>query len=118
LLAEEPIVVYGDGEQTRDFTYVDNVVEANVLAVQETKASGKVLNIGCGERISLNRLIRLLEELVGAKAKVTYGPAKPGDVRHSLADIGLARRLLGYEPKIMVQEGLRRTLEAFAITNR
>src|ERR671918_1526852 len=114
LLVKEPIVVYGDGEQTRDFTYVDNVVEANLLAVQATKASGKVLNVGCGERISLNRLITLLEEFVGVKAKVTYGASKPGDVHHSLADISLARRLLGYEPKIMVQEGLRRTLEAFA----
>ena len=114
LLVKELIVVYGDGEQTRDFTYVDNVVEANLLAVQATKASGKVLNVGCGERISLNRLITLLEEFVGVKAKVTYGASKPGDVRHSLADISLARRLLGYEPKIMVQEGLRRTLEAFA----
>ena len=117
LLAKEPIVVYGDGEQTRDFTYVDNVVEANLLAVQATKASGKVLNVGCGERISLNRLITLLEEFVGVKPKVTYGASKPGDVRHSLADISLARRLLGYEPKIMVQEGLRRTLEAFARTD-
>jgi UDP-glucose 4-epimerase len=114
LLVKELIVVYGDGEQTRDFTYVDNVVEANLLAVQATKASGKVLNVGCGERISLNRLITLLEEFVGVKAKVTYGASKPGDVHHSLADISLARRLLGYEPKIMVREGLRRTLEAFA----
>jgi UDP-glucose 4-epimerase len=118
LLAKEPIVVYGDGEQTRDFTYVDNVVEANLLAVQATKATGKVLNVGCGERISLNRLITLLEKFVGVKGKVTYGPSKPGDVRHSLADISLARRLLGYEPKIMVQEGLRRTLEAFSKSDR
>jgi UDP-glucose 4-epimerase len=116
LLAKEPIVVYGDGEQTRDFTYVDNVVEANLLAVQAAKASGKVLNVGCGERISLNRLINLLEEFVGVKAEVNYAASKPGDVRHSLADIGLARRMLEYEPKIMVREGLRRTVEAFART--
>jgi UDP-glucose 4-epimerase len=113
LLAKEPIVVYGDGEQSRDFTYVDNVVEANLLAVQATQASGKVLNVGCGERISLNTLINLLEEIVGVKAEVTYTAPKPGDVRHSLADISLARRLLEYEPKIMVKEGLRRTVEAF-----
>src|SRR5919108_2884026 len=113
LLAKEPIVVYGDGEQSRDFTYVDNVVEANLLAVRATHASGKVLNVGCGERISLNTLINLLEEIVGVKAEVTYTAPKPGDVRHSLADISLARRLLEYEPKIMVKEGLRRTVEAF-----
>jgi nucleoside-diphosphate-sugar epimerase len=113
LLAEEPLVVYGDGEQSRDFTYVENVVEANLLALQATKACGKVLNVGCGERITLNTLIQLLEEIVGVKAKVSYSASKPGDVRHSLADINLARRLLEYEPKVMVKEGLRRTVEAF-----
>jgi nucleoside-diphosphate-sugar epimerase len=113
LLINEQITVYGDGEQSRDFTYVENVVDANLLALQATKACGKVLNIGCGERITLNTLIRLLEEIVGVKAKVSYSASKPGDVRHSLADINWARRLLGYEPKVMVKEGLRRTVEAF-----
>jgi len=113
LLINELITVYGDGEQSRDFTYVENVVDANLLAVQATKACGKVLNIGCGERITLNTLIQLLEEIVGVKAKVSYSASKPGDVRHSLADINLARRLLEYEPKVMAKEGLRRTVEAF-----
>ena len=113
LLINEPITVYGDGEQSRDFTYVENVVDANLLALQATKACGKVLNVGCGERITLNTLIQLLEEIVGVKAKVSYSASKPGDVRHSLADINLARRLLEYEPKVMVKEGLRRTVEAF-----
>jgi len=113
LLINELITVYGDGEQSRDFTYVENVVDANLLAVQATKACGKVLNVGCGERITLNTLIQLLEEIVGVKAKVSYSASKPGDVRHSLADINLARRLLEYEPKVMVKEGLRRTVEAF-----
>ena len=113
LLINEPITVYGDGEQSRDFTYVENVVDANLLALQATKACGKVLNVGCGERITLNTLIQLLEEIVGVKAKVSYLAPKPGDVRHSLADINLARRLLEYEPKVMVKEGLRRTVEAF-----
>ena len=113
LLINEPITVYGDGEQSRDFTYVENVVDANLLALQATKACGKVLNVGCGERITLNTLIQLLEEIVGVKAKVSYSASKPGDVRHSLADINLARRFLEYEPKIMVKEGLRRTVEAF-----
>ena len=113
LLINELITVYGDGEQSRDFTYVENVVDANLLALQATKACGKVLNVGCGERITLNALIQLLEEIVGVKAKVSYSASKPGDVRHSLADINLARRLLEYEPKVMVKEGLRRTVEAF-----
>jgi nucleoside-diphosphate-sugar epimerase len=113
LLANEPLTVYGDGEQSRDFTYVENVVEANMLALNATEACGGVYNVGCGERISLNGLIRLLEEIIGVKASLTYAEAKAGDVRHSLADITLARHRLAYEPKIMVKEGLRRTVEAF-----
>ena len=114
LLAKEPITVYGDGEQSRDFTYVENVVEANLLALRANDAPGHVCNIGCGERIDLNHLIRFLEEITGGKAEVTYGASRAGDVRHSLADITQARRLLGYEPKVMAKEGLRRTVEAFA----
>jgi nucleoside-diphosphate-sugar epimerase len=114
LLATEPITVYGEGEQSRDFTYVENVVEANLLALGAIDAPGYVCNIGCGERIDLNHLIRLLEEITGRKAEVTYTASKAGDVRHSLADVTLACRLLGYEPKVMVREGLRRTVEAFA----
>ena len=113
LLAKEPITVYGDGEQSRDFTYVDNVVEANLLALRAIEAPGNVCNIGCGEHITLNKLIRLLEEILGVKANVNYTASKAGDVRHSLADITRARRLLGYEPKVMVKEGLRRTVQAF-----
>ena len=113
LLAKEPITVYGDGEQSRDFTYVDNVVEANLLALRATDAPGNVCNIGCAEHITLNKLISLLEEILGIKANVNYTDPKAGDVRHSLADITRARRLLGYEPKVMVKEGLRRTVQAF-----
>jgi nucleoside-diphosphate-sugar epimerase len=114
LLAKQPITVYGDGEQSRDFTYVQNVVEANMLAVRAMEAPGSVCNIGCGERITLNHLIRLLEEITGIKAQTNFTAPKAGDVRHSLADITQAQRLLGYEPKVMVKEGLRRTVEAFA----
>jgi len=115
LLANEPITVYGDGEQSRDFTYVGNVVEANLLALRAFEVSGNVCNIGCGEHITLNKLIRLLEEILGVKSNVNYAAPKPGDVRHSLADITRARRLLGYEPKVMVKEGLSRTVQAFMI---
>jgi nucleoside-diphosphate-sugar epimerase len=116
LLAKEPLTVYGDGEQSRDFTYVENVVEANLLALRAIEVSGNVCNIGCGERITLNKLIRLLEEILGVKANVNYVAARAGDIRHSLADVTLARRLLSYEPKVMVKEGLRRTMEAFAMS--
>lgn len=112
LLATEPITVYGDGEQSRDFTYVDNVVEANLVAMRASDAPGKVFNIGCGERISLNSLIQLLKRILGVNATVNYSDPKPGDVRHSLADITLASRILGYSPSIMVEEGLERTVEA------
>jgi len=115
LLGKESLVVYGDGEQSRDFTYIDNVVEANLAALHAIHAPGQVCNIGCGERITLNKLIRLLEDILGVKANVNYTVAKAGDVRHSLADITRARGLLGYEPKVMVKGGLRRTVQAFMV---
>jgi UDP-glucose 4-epimerase len=113
LLEGAPLTVYGDGEQSRDFTYVENVVDANLLALRAPAAEGAVCNIGCSARITLNKLVELLEAIVGVKANVIHAAAKPGDVRHSLADIGLARRLLGYEPKITMEEGLRKTVHAF-----
>ncbi|HSK31404.1 MAG TPA: NAD-dependent epimerase/dehydratase family protein, partial [Candidatus Limnocylindria bacterium] len=112
--AKKSVTVYGDGEQSRDFTYVDNVVDANLKALRAPQAAGRVCNIGCGERITLNTLIRSLEEIIGIKADVIYAAAKPGDVRHSLADISLAKQLFGYDPKVGVEEGLRRTVAAFA----
>jgi nucleoside-diphosphate-sugar epimerase len=115
LLAREPLTVYGDGEQSRDFTYVENVVRANFLALQAIAAPGNVCNVGCGEKITLNELIRLLEAILGIKAEVNYTAPKAGDVRHSLADLSLARRILGYQPKIMVKEGLKRTAETFRL---
>jgi nucleoside-diphosphate-sugar epimerase len=117
LLARKPLTVYGDGEQSRDFTYIENVVEANLLAARAIGAPGNVCNIGCGERISLNSLIRLMEEITGVPADVNYAEAKLGDVRHSLADIGLARSLVTYEPKVMVKEGMARTVRAFRMSD-
>lgn len=111
LLAGQPLLVYGDGEQSRDFTYVENVVQANVLALQAANAPGRVFNVGCGGRITLNQLICFLEEILAVKAVVEHLNSRPGDVRHSLADIKLARTILGYEPRVMVKEGLQRTIE-------
>jgi nucleoside-diphosphate-sugar epimerase len=112
LLAKQPITIYGDGEQSRDFTYIDNVVEANLLALEAPDAAGKMCNIGCGERITLNRLVTLLEQQLGTKAQVSYTAPKAGDVRHSLADMERAKVLLRYRPEIMIEEGLRQTIEA------
>jgi UDP-glucose 4-epimerase len=111
MLADEPVTVYGDGEQSRDFTYVDNVVEANLLAMRANGAVGKVFNIGCGEQITLNRLIRVLEKILSTRAIVNYTDPKVGDVRHSVADVGLARRVLGYQHNISFEMGLRKTVE-------
>lgn len=107
----EPYPVYGDGEQSRDFTYVENVVRANLLAGDSAFDGGAVLNIAFGARTTLNQIISLLNELTGQNLPVHYAPPRVGDVRHSHADISRARELLGYEPAVDVREGLRRTLD-------
>jgi nucleoside-diphosphate-sugar epimerase len=106
--------VYGDGEQTRDFCFIDNTVEANLLAASTSnKLSGEVVNIACAERISLNQLLSHISEESGFKLDPEYVPGRAGDVRDSLASIDKARALIGYEPKIKAREGLRRTFAAF-----
>jgi nucleoside-diphosphate-sugar epimerase len=102
-------VVYGDGEQTRDFTYIDNVVQATLLACEAPAASGRVLNVGTGERTSLNQTLELLREISGSKLEAKYEAAREGDIRDSQADITLGRELLGYHPTVDFPEGLRRT---------
>ena len=105
--------VFGDGEQTRDFCFIENVVRANILAATTPKKlRGEVVNIACAERISLNQLLAMIGEEVGRAVEATYGPARAGDVRDSLASIAAARALLGYEPTIKVREGLKRTIAA------
>jgi UDP-glucose 4-epimerase len=103
-------VIYGDGEQTRDFIYVGDVVCANLLAADAPAASGRVINIARGERTSLNAILRAIGELLGQTNEPEYRPPRPGDIRHSVADISLARRLLGYEPQVSVRDGMRQTL--------
>ena len=111
-------VVFGDGEQSRDFTYVDNVVQANLLACQAPQASGMVFNIGMGGRYTLNQVLRLLEKISGKPARPRYDPPRSGDIRHSQADIALARKVLGYNPRIDFEEGLRRMWEWYLATQR
>ena len=112
LLSNERPVIYGDGEQSRDFTYIDNVVSANLKAASAKDAAGKVINVANGERITLNELLAELKDLTG-KQDVTaeYREPRVGDVRHSLADITLARQFLEYESKVGLREGLQRTID-------
>jgi UDP-N-acetylglucosamine/UDP-N-acetyl-alpha-D-glucosaminouronate 4-epimerase len=111
VLRGESPVIYGDGEQSRDFTYIDNVVDETLRACEASGASGKVFNGGTGARITLNEVLRMLEKITGRKIQAKYDPPRPGDIRDSQADISLARKVLGYEPSVLFEEGLRRTWE-------
>lgn len=102
--------IYGDGEQTRDFTYVTNAVEANLLAAEAERVPGTVINIACGRRYSLNDLLERLARITGVTVEPVRVPPRPGDVLHSKADISAARHLLGYEPVVSFEEGLERTV--------
>ena len=113
LKGDRPII-YGDGEQSRDFTYIDNAVQANLLACRSEKVGGgEVINVACGERYSLNDLVRMLNEVLGTDIEPLYSEARSGDVKHSLADISRARELLDYRVDVGFKEGLRRTVEWF-----
>ena len=113
MLAGEQPAIYGDGEQSRDFTYIDNVVQANLLAAAAPaeKVSGQMMNLATGVRITLNQTFEILCELTGYKGKPAYAESRAGDIKDSLADISMARNLLGYEPIVDFREGLRRTVE-------
>jgi len=106
-------IVYGDGEQSRDFTYVDNVVEANLLAMAVSHGRGEAMNIAYGQRTSLNQLLETLQRILGSKVKPVYQDPRPGDVKHSLADIGKAIEFLRYQPRVDIEAGLKRTAEYF-----
>jgi nucleoside-diphosphate-sugar epimerase len=110
-LNEEPPVVYGDGEQTRDFTYVDNAVQANLLACEASGAASEIFNVGTGQRISLNQTLDLLRQFSGKQLAAKYDPPREGDIRDSQADITQAREILQYEPTVLFEEGLQRTFE-------
>jgi nucleoside-diphosphate-sugar epimerase len=110
----KPPTVFGDGHQSRDFTYIENAVDANLKACEAPgPACGRAYNIACGERVTLLQLLQILERVAGSAIRPVHDRPRPGDVRHSLADIQEARRLLGYEPRVSLEEGLRRTLAAF-----
>jgi nucleoside-diphosphate-sugar epimerase len=109
-----PPTVYGDGEQSRDFTYVDNVVEANLLAARTKQTHGEVVNIACGEAITVNAIIKMINEIVGKNVKPVYAPPRKGDVKHSLADITAARKLINFKPVVGFREGLERAIKWYS----
>jgi UDP-glucose 4-epimerase len=118
LLRGESPVIYGDGEQSRDFTYIANAVGANLLAAAAPGAPGGVFNVACGTRFSLNELVRKLQRLTHSAVPPTYAPARPGDVLHSQGDIESAARMLGYRPKVTFDEGLAATVQWFCKTSQ
>ncbi|MFO8144570.1 MAG: GDP-mannose 4,6-dehydratase, partial [Candidatus Syntrophosphaera sp.] len=110
---EKEPVIYGDGTQSRDFTYVENNVWANIQACTAEKAAGEVFNIACGNRYTLLDLVRMINEILGRNVEPKFAPERPGDVKHSLADIHKAKELLGYEVRVSFREGLEKTIDFF-----
>ena len=110
LKGEQPLI-YGDGEQTRDFTHIDNVVEANMLAAAAKTTRGQVINVACGQSVTINQVINTINKLLGTDLKPRYTPPRAGDVMHSLADVTLAREVIGFEPHLMFEDGLARAIE-------
>ena len=107
ILNDQPPIIYGDGEQSRDFTYIDNIVDANLLAARAEHTEGQVINIACGQAVTVNEIIDIINDLLGKKIKPTYAAPRPGDVKHSLADITLAEKLIGFKPAVPFREGLQ-----------
>jgi UDP-glucose 4-epimerase len=114
LLQDLPPTVFGDGEQSRDFTFIDNVVQANLLAARSDVSDGTPFNIACGQRISLNELLEELGAILSKKIAPVYQPPRPGDVKHSLADIERAKKYLGFKPVVATREGLKKTVDWFS----
>jgi len=111
ILKNKPPTIYGDGQQSRDFTYIDNVVDANLLAAAAKKTSGEVVNIACGKSVTVNEIIDMINKITGKKVKPIYTDPRPGDVKHSLADISAAKKLIGYDPKISFEQGLEMAID-------
>ena len=111
ILKDKPPTVFGDGRQTRDFTYVDNVVEANLLAARAKQTKGEVLNIACGKAVTVNDTIAIINELLGKNIEPIYTDPRPGDIKHSLADVTLAGKLLGFKLTIPFKQGLQKAID-------
>lgn len=113
LLSGQSPTVYGDGEQTRDFTFVDNIVHVNTLAMQVEKTCGQVVNAACGDQISVNQVIAAINEILGTNVQPRYAPPRAGDVRHSCADASMSKELLGFEPQVSFEDGLSRAIDYY-----
>lgn len=111
-------IIFGDGQQSRDFTYVTNVVEANILAAQSQTAPGHVMNVACGQQLTIEQVVLGIASLLGLPCEPEYRPVRAGDVQHSRADITLAQSLIGYNPIVLFDEGLKRTVDAFVSAKR
>ena len=111
ILKDKPPTVYGDGEQSRDFTYIDNVVSANLLAAGAKRTGGEVINVACGQAVTVNEIIAMINKLLGKNIKPIYADPRAGDVKHSLADIAAARNLIGFEPIVSFSEGLQLAID-------
>ena len=111
ILEDRQPTVYGDGEQSRDFTYIENVIEANLLAAGAPETHGEVVNIACGQSITINAIIKQVNELLGKNITPIYTDPRPGDVRDSLADVSLAEEIIGYKPVVYFDEGLKRAID-------
>ncbi len=111
IMHDKPPTVFGDGQQSRDFTYIDNVVDANLLAARAKSTSGEVVNIACGEAITVNSIIELINEILGKHIQPVYAEPRPGDVKHSLADITAAKNLLGFKPRVSFRQGLQKAID-------
>ena len=118
LVHGRPPIIFGDGEQSRDFTFIENVVQANLLAMSAGRLYGEAINIACGERISLNQLMNVLKEILGSKLAPVYEEPRKGDVKHSLADIHQSKKIINYMPKVGIEEGLKKTVEFFKRQNK
>ncbi len=113
ILRGDSPTVFGDGEQSRDFTYIDDVVEGNRLAMEADKTCGQAVNIACGGEVTVNQVIAAVNRILGLSVQQKHVAPRPGDVRHSRADIGLARRLLNFQPSVPFEEGLRRAIDYY-----
>jgi UDP-glucose 4-epimerase len=111
ILKDESPTIYGDGEQSRDFTYIDNVVDANLLAARAESTKGEVINIACGQAVTINEIIDMINNLLGKSVKPTYTPPRAGDVKHSLADITAAQNLIDFKSTVSFREGLQLAID-------
>ncbi len=114
ILNGEPPTVYGDGEQTRDFTHIDNVIEANLLAAEAEELHGEIINVACGEHVTVNEIIGEINNLLGKDVPANHVAPRQGDIKHSWADIELAAKVIGYKPIVSFAEGLRRAIDWYA----